>query len=272
MPGATGRLGGILLRHWRDAPPAGLEIVPVARRAMPGAVVWTPGTDPAPLGRADAVLALWGVTAGNDAALGANRDLALAAMELARATGADRVLHCSSAAVYPPGPGPLDEEVPPAPARPYGAAKLAMERAVADWAAANPGGPRACCLRIANVAGADSLFTSLEGEGPVTLDRFADGRGPRRSYVAGADLARACAALLTLPPEELPEVVNVCGPRPVGMDALVRAAGRDLRWRDAPEGAIPEVALSDARLAALGAAARESDRAEALVADWRRLR
>lgn len=271
VTGATGKLGGILLSHWRDAPVPGLELVPVSRDGTVG-TAWAPGAPCSALGRADAVLALWGVTAGGSDALAANAELAVAAMELAREVGAGRVLHCSSAAVYPPSPEPSDETVTPDPPGAYGTAKLEMERTIAAWQAAHPGGPRASCMRIANVAGADSLFASLGRGDVVTLDRFPDGQGPRRSYVAGADLARACVALLDCPADRLPPVVNICGQTPVAMEGIVRAAGRDLTWRPAPEGAVPEVALSAGFITALGAGPRESDTPEALVSDWRRLR
>ncbi|MEZ5713856.1 MAG: NAD-dependent epimerase/dehydratase family protein [Paracoccaceae bacterium] len=270
--GSSGKLGRMLRALWRDgAGPGGSIHWQYRDNPGPGGVVWRPGeAPPAGLPPIRTVLALWGVTPGPGRDLAENRRLALAAMELATALGATRVLHCSSAAVYPPGPAPLSEDAAGGGINPYGAAKLDMEAALGAWAAEHPGGARACALRIANVAGADSLFGAIAGgAGEVTLDRFADGEGPWRSYIPMPALARVLAALLTCPDAALPDAVNVALPRPLAMEALARAAGCRVAWRPAPEGAARMVALDTARLARLVALRDES--AEQIVAGWRAL-
>ena len=269
--GASGRIGRMLRRWWAIAPPAGLVPHWQFREApAEGGLVWRPGeAPPATLPRCDGLLALWGVTPGPGRDLGANGALALAAMELAATIGARRVLHCSSAAVYPPGPAPLTEDMAgPAP-NPYGHAKLDMEEAIAGWRAAHPGGPEACALRIGNVAGADSLFAALAKGDPVTLDRFTDGHGPARSYISVPALARIVEALFAHE-GPLPATLNIASPAPVAMEAIARAAGRDVLWRDAPEAAAPMVWLDTVRLAAIAPLPPES--AAGLVASWRQLR
>lgn len=222
----------------------------------------------------DAVVALWGVVPGRGRDLNENATLARAAMELGAALGASRVLHCSSGAIYAPGARGLTENATPDPRNPYGVAKVEMERAVASTP-----GPAACCLRIGNVAGCDSLFGSLERsahgahgaptqDGPITLDRFEDGRGPRRSYVSVRDLCAVLDTLVTCDRSDLPDVLNVGGPVAVGMDDIARAAGRDVLWTQAPDTAVPEVWLDTTRLHALHGPLAGSGNAQALVADW----
>ncbi|GAA0571369.1 UDP-glucose 4-epimerase GalE [Craurococcus roseus] len=68
--------------------------------------------------------------------------------------GVRRLVFSSTAAVYGSPPSPLvDEDAPCAPINPYGASKLAAERALADAAAAH--GLSVVALRYFNVAGAD---------------------------------------------------------------------------------------------------------------------
>jgi hypothetical protein len=146
---------------------------------------------------------------------------------------------------------------------------------VLDWrAAAGPDAPGVTLLRIGNLAGADMLAGSAAG-GAVTLDRFASGSGPVRSYVGPATLARVLAALAAragagLPavlPPVLPPVLNVAEPGGIAMADLLRAAGIGFGWRPAPAGAIERVVLDVARLAAL-VPLPPADPAR-LVAEWR---
>ncbi|WP_238366348.1 NAD-dependent epimerase/dehydratase family protein [Mesobacterium pallidum] len=258
MLGGSGKVGRRVMACWR-----GRDARSVITLGRSGAeVTWAPG-DPVPDVRADAVVALWGVVPRPGRDLSQNAALARAAMDLGAALGADRVLHCSTGAVYAPGATGLTEDAVPDPRNPYGAAKVEMERA----AAAIPA-PASCCLRIGNVAGCDSLFASLERGGTVTLDRFADGRGPRRSYVAVSDLCALLDRLVACDLSELPALLNVGGAQAVGMDAIARAAGRDVAWTEAPAGAVPEVWLDTTRLEALAGTLGSSGDPAALVADW----
>lgn len=246
--GSNGRVGR-LLRQVLTCPPPDLQ--EFARRPLiwqarqpqtgPDTLVWSPG-GALPTGlRPQAVVALWGVTSGTATALAQNTYLARAAFDLACQTGARRVLHLSSAAIYGAPSGPVCEASTPKPCTPYGMAKLAMERAIADWQSQGST-PRNTILRLGNVAGADSLFANLAT--PLTLDRFAGGQGPSRSYIAPRDLARVIARLVTCPLGQLPEVANIAGPYPVPMADIARAAGVPIRWRTAPPGALERMDLA----------------------------
>ena len=264
--GASGRLGRLIGRAWQGPAGRGLDVRPQWRRAEgapPGALLWSPlGGPPPETGPVDVVIDTAGVTQGDAAALARNADLALAALDAAARLGARWTLLPSSAAVY--GAGPCHEDAAPEPLSDYGRAKLAMERAVA--------GRPASCLRIGNVAGADALLGRNEGE--AVLDRLPDGLAPRRSFVGPEGLARVLAALARLAAagRTLPDLLNVAAPAAVGMEALADAAGLRWRYRKAPSGVIPVVALDTARLEALAPGAAGEADATAMVAEWRRLR
>lgn len=246
VTGANGQVGRLVLRalDLMDAP----RPVTLSRRSCAD-IVWIPDTGPCPpLPASDSVLALWGVTSGNDAALARNSDLARGARRIALAAGASRVIHLSSAAVYGAGLD-LRESDAARPVSAYGRAKLAMERTIAGFPRRE--GLSHCCLRIANVLGADSLTPALASGAPVTLDRFADGHGPLRSYISPAALAQVLLALTRLPVGHLPSCLNVASAPPLRMETLVRAAERQVAWRPAPDDALAAVTLDISALSAL---------------------
>ncbi|MEM9797271.1 MAG: NAD-dependent epimerase/dehydratase family protein [Pseudomonadota bacterium] len=232
VSGASGRIGRRLRRIWAEAD-----------------VVWHSRAD-GPLDEAvdgrGTLIALGGVTSGSEAALAANSKAALDALEAARRAGLRRVLLFSSAAIYGTRSGLLSEEMAPTPAAPYGAAKGAQEAAVATWRETYPDGPEAISLRLGNVAGADALLGQL-GAVPPRLDIFADGTAPRRSFIGPETLARILLAL-AVHPSPLPPILNVAAPGAIGMDDLLRAAGRDWTAVTAPNTAIPEVHMDTGRL------------------------
>jgi UDP-glucose 4-epimerase len=77
----------------------------------------------------------------------------LALLEAMRATGTRRIVFSSTAAVYgEPGQIPIDESAPPRPTSPYGASKLAVDTALAEFAGLH--GTGGVSLRYFNVAGA----------------------------------------------------------------------------------------------------------------------
>ncbi|WP_138468513.1 NAD(P)-dependent oxidoreductase [Poseidonocella sp. HB161398] len=281
--GASGRAGRLLRGAWpligAEAPRALFQ----ARRAGPGIDLAGPcGPDLAEqLAEApSAILVLAGVTAGSEAELAANSDLARAGLELGAALGTPLVMLCSSAAVYrPDGSGRAFAESEAGGAeRPYGRAKLAMEAAARDWIAARSGGPAALCLRLANIVGADMLGDAVRRAAagdPLVLDRFADGQGPRRSYLSPVTLARVAARAAAAAPAERFTAVNLAEPGgATAMADLLGALGElghpvPWSWRDAPGSAVPSLVLDLARQQALwpgletaGAGAR------ALAADW----
>jgi nucleoside-diphosphate-sugar epimerase len=257
--GASGRVGSYLRQFWPN-----LAIDPLWQfrtNAPDEALLWNPIADPMPdCGPVNAVLCLAGVTSGKE--LGLNTDLALAALDAARRLGAARVLLASSVAVYGADPGPHTEDGTCAPANDYGRAKLTMEQI----ARKNSGGIELCALRIGNIAGADALLGGLRAGVKPTLHRFADGRAPRRAYIGPKTLAHLLAHLACYK-GALPSVLNIAQPGLVGMDALLRAAGRMWDWQDAPVNALPELLLGLDRMQSLYRLPDAT--ADALVAEWR---
>ncbi|SNR37040.1 NAD-dependent epimerase/dehydratase family protein [Puniceibacterium sediminis] len=270
--GANGKVGRLVRAVWADSNDDRVKFVPVVRRdcGLPGQVIWSPGESLSTLPAADAVLALWGVTPGPGVRLEMNSVLALNAMEVARATGADRVLHCSSAAVYAPATEPLSEEMPPNPISAYGRAKLDMEHVLAADQARHPQGPRIICLRIGNVAGAESLFGAMMRSDDVCLDRFPNESGPERSYIAPSELAHVLALLASRPVQDMPEVLNIAAPVATSMESIARAAQRRVIWRDAAPGAVQQVVLDTKRLNTVCPLRPETARPDHLVSDWLR--
>lgn len=262
--GASGRIGRVLRHCWPQELPATASISWQTRRPVPPLsphetqLCLDPLAQPEALSDllqgAEVVLCLAGSIPGRTGRSGGSGpghrdDLAdnwrlgeavvQAAAKAASQGGAPppRVLLTSSAAVYGNRSGLLRENAPLHPANGYGAAKLEMEQRSLALAAAL--GVPVTALRIGNIAGLDAILGGWRAG--FTLDRFSDGRSPRRSYIGVRTLARILAALVAQP--QLPAVLNLAQPGPVEMAALLRAAGRDFAWRPAPEAAIAEVNL-----------------------------
>lgn len=251
--GASGEIGRSLARVWAMTVP---EAGPGLWQHRPGApppdvrpvgvpsLSWdilTEAPPALPVGLSGIVV-LAGVTSGDAAALALNTRLAEAALALARAHGIARVLLASSQAVYGAHPGPARENSLCAPLSAYGAAKLAMEQALAH-------APEVTALRIGNYAGSGALFRAAR-QGLVSLDQFPDGRSPVRSYIGPVSLARVLAALLAAP-GALPPVLNVALPGGVEMAALLQAAALPFTLRPAPATALPEAVMDVAQLEGL---------------------
>jgi len=273
--GATGRIGRILRQCWGDT-----RALWQARgqERGPGWVVLDPLGDPDGLARAaqgcGAILCLAGVVPGRTKngharKMGDNTALAEAAMRAGAASGA-RVFLASSAAVYGNRAGLLDEHTPLAPISDYGRAKADMETHAAALGAEL--GVPVCALRIGNIAGIDSI---LGGWKPgFRLDRFSDGRSPRRSYIGVQTLARVLGDLVggdLMAGRDLPTTLNIAAPGMIEMGALLDAAGLDWTPAPAPATAIPELVLSTQALARLVTLPPPANPA-ALVDEWRTLK
>lgn len=264
--GSTGRLGGFLRRAWPWALRGGLRPVWQARDGRAGCLHWDVLAEPAPPWAHGVVLVL----AGGRQVPDVNAALALRALRAAADQGGRHVFLCSSAAVYPGGTG-LCEDLAPAPASGYGAAKAAMEAAALSFQA-RCGGPGLTILRIANVAGADALLGARR-DGPVVLDPTPDGRGPVRSYAGPMTLAGILAHLATLAVggTVLPQVLNIATPRPVAMADLAAAAGLEWRWGPENPQVIPEVVLDTKRLQSLLKLPPVAGRPAVMVQEWRQV-
>lgn len=270
--GGTGRVGRMLRRHWQGAPPRGLSLLWQGREDAD--IMWDAEDGAAALaahGPVDRLLVLAGVTPGPGVDLDRNVDIARACGAAADGMGAGHVLFASSAAVYGTAKAqPYGEADAPAPATPYGKAKLEAEQAIAR-AAEDTG---VCALRIGNVLGADALMRSAAEASdarPVHLDQFTDGHGPLRSYIGPATLAQVLETLLHKG-GSLPEVLNVAAPAPVAMQTLLEAGDIPYVTRPAPPDAVQHVTLDCRALAALHTFHEDASNAGNMLTEWRRLR
>lgn len=259
--GATGRVG-TGFQHMAQTgvwPGAALPVFHGRTAAAGLPFVWDMD-EPLPqnVPKAHGVLCLAGATSGPD--LEANTRAAKAAVDLARKHDLGPVFLMSSAAVYGRAKGRQAEDETPTPANAYGAAKRDMELALMQSGAT--------LLRVANVAGFDALFGSMS-RGIVRLDQFADGRGPRRAYVGPVTLAKLIEDLRNLP--DLPPILNIAQPGLVAMQDVLEAANHPFDWQDAPQGALPEMALDVSLLDAIRPLPRADAAglvAEARLAGW----
>ncbi|MCE8509984.1 NAD(P)-dependent oxidoreductase [Ruegeria pomeroyi] len=271
--GATGRIGRILQAGWSGGTPPESILWHGRTPARSDEKNWVHGDlltqDEALLARLPncrTILCLSGVIPGREppgSTLSDNTGLALSALRIGARTGA-RVLLASSASVYGNQPGPLPETATASPVSAYGRAKLDMEsdaRKLADTQ-----GVQCCLLRIGNIAGIDSV---LAGWHPgFALDRFPDGRTPRRSYIGPRDLARVLYELIRQP--DLPEVLNIAATTPIELGALLDAAGHVWHPRIPSADAIPEVWLDTTRLDRLLSCPPARNPAD-IVRQWREM-
>lgn len=227
---------------------------------------WAPEGSFACLPASDTMIALWGKTSGTADEFAVNSELVGLSRRVAQQCGVRRLFHISTAAVYGPGKA-LSEDVPLRPIGPYGQSKLTMERVVQT----SEGDVSEHVLRLANVVGADSLAPALIARQDVTLDQFADGRGPLRSYIGATDLLEALHGLSKLEAKTVPFALNIAAPAPVAMEDLAIAADRRMLWRPAPDSAVKEVSLDVTRMQALLPNSRPSTDAEELIAELDRL-
>jgi len=211
----------------------------------------------------DQILCLAGVVPGRGKDVQDNKALALAAVEAAAEAGCRRVLLTSSAAVYGAASGLLCEDQALTPLHPYGQAKAEMEQAA--QARGQDLGVEVCSLRIGNVAGFDAI---LGGWKPgFSLDHFADGQSPQRSYIGVKTLAETLQQILAC--SDLPTALNLAQPGAMAMADLLRAADLPFESKPAPKSAIFDVAFDLSTLErCLGRAVPMAD-AKTLVAEWR---
>jgi UDP-glucose 4-epimerase len=180
----------------------------------------------------------------------------LALLEAMRAAGTGSIVFSSTAAVYgEPESVPIEETAPPRPTSPYGASKLAVDTALAEYARLH--GIGAVSLRYFNVAGAyrerggswlgerhepethlipNVLAVALGRKGELSIfgDDYPTPDGTCiRDYIHVADLARAhLLALASCAPGEH-QVFNL-GSGSGFSNREVLAACRDVTGRDIP--------------------------------------
>lgn len=237
--GATGKIGSIL-RAYAAVAHVPIDFVWHSRTPRQASdqgqwLVWDPdqGDDlTTAIGahyasRPDVILNLAGKT---PATQGAQTDLVADTIQLTmqivtavKTLEIPRLIGCSSAAVYGhprPNQTVFRESDTLTPVSEYGTAKVEMEKimAAADHAAMT-------ALRIGNIAGADALLGQLwnrTGTAPITLDIFASGHGPKRSYIGPKSLASVLVNLVRTD-QYLPPVLNIAGQGGVYMERLLKA-------------------------------------------------
>ncbi|MEM1386564.1 MAG: NAD(P)-dependent oxidoreductase [Pseudomonadota bacterium] len=255
--GANSAVGQLLRAVWRDSQAtwcarAGAVDAHWDLRAGPHALA-------ARIDGASHVLCLAGATPGAQR-FDINTALAQACVKAAEIAGCARVFLASSMAVYGAGATAFEEDAPLAPLGAYGASKAAMEEACLNHAA-----PGITALRLGNVVGADQLFRNIQAGAPITLDCFADGTTPRRSYIDPTRLAQVLCQLMDH--ETLPPVLNVAAAPAAAMGDLADAAGIAWARRPAPPTALPVAEMALTRLFQR-TGPLEAD-AQALVDGWR---
>lgn len=261
--GATGRIGRGLQQVWAERDDVLWQGRSQAK--LPGWIAWQPGDA---LPRCDSILVLAGVTKGEAAALAQNAVIACDIVKAADAAGVGRVLLASSMAVYgATAPNGATEASPCIPRNAYGQSKLEMEIAALGVCKQT----RVTALRIANVVGADMLGVMADPAraGMVRLDRFADGFGPRRSYIGVPGLAQV-VGWLAAHPHDLPPVLNIALPQPIAMQDILRHAGIPFDWVPAPETALQDAVMDCGLLRSICPVPDTS--AADLVAEWQVLR
>ena len=260
VTGASVRVGRALRAIWGDNAGKTLPILWQSRDlAVAGDLFWDIGQNPPPpLPAGLIVLHLAGKTSG---AVDENAAVTEAVCAASVAARARHVFVMSSAAIYAPGPLPMDETTLPAPTGPYGLAKLAAEQAALRRIP-----HRLTILRLANLAGADALLGPARPH--VSLDPI-DGQrgGPERSYIGPRVLAQVLADLLRRAADgaPLPQLLNLAQQPPVAMADLLQARGQSWSFGPARPAAIPRVVLNSDRLAAMVQLPRTSP--QALIAD-----
>jgi len=280
--GASGRVGRLVTRG-SASPDSPYHQMPLQFRdktAVPDArtLPWDIAEGPdglrrwmARFGPLNALVVMAGVTPATGADMSLNIRLAQAYLHAAAEAGIRRVLLASSSLVYGAGDStPITETTPCAPMEPYGQSKLDMENMAARMA--QDSGLEVCCLRIGNVAGADSLLGGASGAtaaAPMTIEQFPDGRSARRSYIGPAQ-AGAMLARLATGPDPLPDALNFAGIAPVYMDDLATAARIPWRFVPAPKGRQQTRVLDCTALSRLIDMPAGTGDPETIAREWRR--
>lgn len=274
--GSSGRVG-TMVRHSCQRTPLGTATCFEYQSRGGDGLIWDILGPPTPqitaAGPYDCMIVLSGVVPAARADLSLNTALGLAALRAAATLGVGRVVLASSSAVYGSySDVPFREGDATRPVNDYGKAKLEMEQAC--HAHAHSAGIELCCLRIGNVAGADALLlngAALAQGASLTLDQFADGGTPLRSYIGPQTLARVLGTLVHAK-AALPEVLNIGAPSAVEMGALARAAGLPVTLVPKEDNSHQRITLNCDRLAALHRFDEVECTAAGMVAQWQALR
>ena len=252
ITGAQGHVGRALRRVFDEGAALDLPVLWHGRRPGPGVdLAWDIGVGDAPdLPKGLIILHLAARLKGSAEELQENSRSTRALCQVARLSDAAHVFVMSSAAVYQPAPGELAETARTVPTGPYGQSKLDAEK-VAEQVLPNGG---LTLLRLANLAGGDTLFHFLRMGGPITLDPI-EGQvgGPHRSYIGPRSLATCLQDLVTLAADgqTLPRVLNLAQPGVIAMADILDAVGQEWTYGPPRAAAIPSVVVATGLLQSL---------------------
>ncbi len=236
LVGGSGRVGRMVVNVWDRQPNRMVRGVLQGRGSQvitnSSSLRWDPLQGSAELqgwvntyGPFKGMVVLAGITPNSGQDLSLNKTIVENCLAAAKLVGISRVLVASSSAVYGIGDGsPFSEAASCTPVNEYGRSKLEMEHACEDFRGNDL---EVCCLRIGNVAGADALLLNIKNSEtytPISIDIFADGRGPLRSYIGPKTLSMVIDTLV-LQTYKLPSILNIAAPSPIHMDVLANAAG-----------------------------------------------
>jgi UDP-glucose 4-epimerase len=274
LMGASSRIGRSVRKCWDSLTEPVCDVV-YQYRTQFGVedLCWDPmhGVDPLlqhieTHGKFSAMVVLSGAIVVNEDTLEHNSLIAEACLSAAHAAQIPKVLLASSSSVY--GAWQTDafsESDSLKPVSLYGLSKVKMERVCESWANL---GLETCCLRIGNVAGADALLSKWQHcdiINPLLIDRFPNGRGPKRSYIGPTLLADAIISL-ALNKKRLPSIINLASSPPVFMETLAEIANLPWTWKEASTNSNQYITL-DLRL--LGSIFYQpQSNLNDLIADW----
>lgn len=280
--GSTGRIGTMLRRGWeQDTAHKSDDMFVYQTRHRQDAPcddpVWDildpPPTSVTAQTPFDCMIVLAGIVPQRAANFALNNTIGHASIEAASQLGIPRVLLASTSAVYGNySDAPLGENDLLDPVNDYGRSKRDME--VACHTQARMLECELCCLRIGNVAGADSLLLNGAALGPderLQLDSFADGGTPVRSYIGPYSLGRVLLSLARIP-ATLPGYLNIAAPQPVSMGALAQAAQMPVTLRPAQSGAHQHITLDCHALTRLHSFKDIESDPEEMIRQWRNVR
>lgn len=245
LVGASGRVGTLLMSYWNRNIPEYFEIVVQHRNSIRAInhphIHWDllKMSDAADkqllaLGKIDALVSFAGAVPNRTDKLEHNAHLADAILNTSRRLNIQKVIVASSSAVYGwvSDGKPFKESDKMDPLNGYGISKVEMERICEPYRSDIRD---VCCLRIGNVAGADSLLLNSRfatAGKPLIIDQYDNKHGPLRSYIGIQTLARILEYLICTD-EKLPSALNVSAPTPVYMEILATAAACPWHWSPA---------------------------------------
>lgn len=278
LVGSTGRAGRLISKAWTRYPPGARTVIQVrdcAEANTPGQLRWAPLESTEPLrdwvshyGAIDAMIVMAGVIPASGGNLEDNGTIAEACVAGALDANIRRVLIASSSSVYGSWKStPYSEEDETRPVNPYGVAKVDMERAALSLSADKV---EVTNLRIGNIAGADALLLNLANAGsgrPLNIHRFANDRGPFRSYIGPVSLA-ASLVRLALHRGPLPPILNVAAQSAVHMEDLAEAGSIPWRFIPAPPHAHQNIVLNTAKLARIAPMPHGAWKPKAIIGEW----